>query len=85
MKYIQYFDIDEIYEQLQDYIYTNPIEDIDTLANLYEIDDVYDLTMNSCENRIDGCQVAGDSHISVILYLDHEDDDGFTMSFPAKF
>ena len=70
---------------MQDYIYTNSIEDIDTLANHYEIDDVYDLTINSFKNGIDSCQVTGDFKISVILYLDHEDDDGFTMSFPAKF
>ena len=85
LRFIQYLDIDEVYEQLQDYIYTNPIEDIDTLANHYEIDDVCDLTINSFKNGIDSCQVTGDFCISVILYLDHEDDDGFTMSFPAKF
>lgn len=85
LRFIQYLDIDEVYEQLQDYIYTNPIEDIDTLANHYEIDDVYDLTINSYKNGIDSCQVTGDFCISVTLYLDHDDDEGFTMSFSAKF
>lgn len=85
IRYVQDIDIDEVYEQLQDYIYTNTIEDVDTLANHYEIDDVYDLTINSCNKGIDSYMIKGDFTISVILYLDHEDDEGFTMSFPASF
>lgn len=85
LKYIPDIDIDEVYEQLQDYIYTNPIEDVDTLANHYEIDDVCDLTIKSCKKGIDSYMIEGSFTISVILYLDNEDDEGFSMSFPAMF
>ena len=85
MRFIQYLDIDKVYEQIQDYIYTNSIEDVDTLANHYEIDEVCDLNIESFKKGIDSCLVKGNFTISVILYLEHEDDDGFTMSFPAKF
>lgn len=84
-KYINDIDIDEVYEQLQDYIYTNTIEDVDTLANHYEIDDVYDLIIDSVRKGIDSCEIKGGFNLSVTLYLDHEDDEGFTMSFPATF
>lgn len=29
--------------------------------------------------------ISGEFNICVILYLDHEDEEGFPMSFPAKF
>ena len=85
IRFIKELDIDEVYEQLQDYIYTNSIEDVDTLANHYEIDEVYDLSIESFRKGIDSCMVKGSFNIGVTLYLEHEDDDGFTMSFPAKF
>lgn len=85
IRYVQDIDIDEVYEQLQDYIYTNTIEDVDTLANQYEIEDVYDLTINSCTKGIDSYMIKGDFIICVILYLDHEDEEGCTMSFSASF
>lgn len=84
-RFSHYLNIDRVYEQLQDYIYTNPLEDIDALANHYEVDDMDELVVDSFESGIDSCLVKGRFNISVNLYLDHEDDDGFTMSFPAKF
>lgn len=85
MRFIQYLDIDEVYEQIQEYVYTNPIEDVDTLANHYEIEDINDLAISSIKKGIDCYMVSGEFNIRVILYLDNEDEEGFPMSFPAKF
>lgn len=77
--------VNEIAEQLQDYLWLHVMSDLDCLGQRYEFDDLIDLRVDSF-TKIDettiNCKVSFES--GVTIYLDNEDETGFTMSFPSK-
>lgn len=75
---------DVIVEQIQEYMVLNVLPELDCLGHSYEFEDLSDLTVNikSVNEKRAECRL---SFISgVTIYLDSDDDSGFTMAFPSK-
>lgn len=73
-----------ISEQIQEYVWSHSIDDLDALAHHYEVEDVSDVDVLASEEK-EGCvEVNLTFEISVTLYMDNEDEDGFTMKFPSE-
>ena len=77
------FNLDDISMQLQEYVWTHPIDDLDPLAHSYEVDELQDLEINSYSGDKGLYRLETSFNLSVTLYIDNEDYQGFTMSFPA--
>lgn len=76
--------VNEIAEQLQEYLWTHVEAELDCLGQRYEFDDLMDLRVDSFEKTNDAtieCKVSFDSGITI--YMDNEDETGFSMSFPT--
>ena len=71
-------------EQIQGYVWTHPIDDLDSLAHHYEVEDVSDIHETASIYKGDAVEKRITFKISVTFYLDNEDHNGFKMSFPAK-
>ena len=69
--------------QLQEYVWTHPIDDLDPLAHSYEVEEIQDCEIKSYSKEDGYYKVETSFNISVTLYMDNEDVQGFTMSFPA--
>lgn len=78
-------ELSDISVQIQDYMWTNPVDDLDTLAHHYEIEDIDDFELIEIKQDSEEVQLSLKFIIHVTLYLDKEDDRGFTMDFPAVF
>lgn len=79
------FPVNEIAEQLQEYLWLNVESDLDCLGQRYEFDDLIDLRVESftkTEDKTIECEVSFKSGITI--YMDNEDETGFSMSFPSK-
>lgn len=78
------FDMDLIAEQLQEYLWTKPQDDLDCLGHHYELESIDNIHEDSCtvlpNGNFDLC-LSFRSYVTV--YLDNEDDSGMTYSFPA--
>lgn len=77
-------DNDRILEQLQEYIWLNPISDIDSLCHHYDVQDISDFEIESLSKTDEKEYVSALFNINVTLFLDSEDETGFFMQFPAK-
>lgn len=79
------FDLDDICDQLQEYLWMNPQDDLDSLGHHYEFDSIDNISMVRHTALQDGSY-----HISLLfdssitIYLDNEDDSGVSYSFPTK-
>jgi DGQHR domain-containing protein len=76
--------VDDIVEQLQNYYWQNEEGELASLSHHYEYEEMEDVEFVSAKLE-DGnvkCKMAFNS--SVTIYLDNEDDDGVTMSFPTE-
>lgn len=71
-------------EQLQDFLWQNVIDDLDCLAHHYEVDDISDFEVETCEKAIDSYRLTCNFNVTVDLFMDNEDNIGFPMTFPAK-
>ena len=78
------FDPDKLCEQIQEYVWTTPIDDLDPLGHHYDVDDISAFNIVSYQKGIDTIRVKVTFTISVNIYLDNEDDSGFFMQFPAE-
>ena len=78
------FDPDNLCEQIQEYVWTTPIDDLDPLGHHYDVDDISAFNIVSYQKGIDTIRVKVTFTISVNIYLDNEDDSGFFMQFPAE-
>ena len=74
----------DISEQIQEWVWAHPIEDLDILAHHYEVEDVSDMEILDYEEKNGVVVVKLTFMISVTLYMDNEDDKGFSMQFPAE-
>lgn len=78
------YDVNSIFEQIQDYLWLNPVSDLDKLGHHYDIEDIIDFKI--VQHRIDGekLEVESSFNIHVNIFLDNEDDSGFSMLFPSN-
>lgn len=76
--------VDDIVEQLQSYYWQNEDGELASLSHHYEYEEMEDVEMLSAalDDGSVKCKMAFNS--SVTIYLDNEDDDGVTMSFPTE-
>lgn len=76
--------IDAIIEQLQSYYWTTEDEELASLGHHYEYEEMEDVKLISAmvDDSSVKCKMAFNS--SVTIYMDNEDDDGLTLSFPTE-
>ena len=75
--------LDDISMQLQEYLWTHPIDDLDPLAYSYDVEELQDLKIKSYSGDKGSYRVETSFYISVTLHMDNEDYQGFAMTFPA--
>lgn len=79
------FDLDDICNQLQEYLWMNPQDDLDSLGHHYEFDSIDNVSMVRHKALSGDCyriSLLFDS--SITIYLDNEDDSGVSYSFPTS-
>lgn len=76
--------IDDIVEQLQSYYWTSEDGELASLGHHYEYEEMEDVDLISAtvDDGTVKCKISFNS--SVTIYLDNEDDDGVTLSFPTE-
>lgn len=76
--------IDDIVEQLQSYYWSTEDGELASLGHHYEYEEMEDVELVSAmvEDGAVKCEMAFNS--SVTIYLDNEDDDGVTLTFPTE-
>lgn len=76
--------IDDIVEQLQSYYWTSEDGELASLGHHYEYEEMEDVELISAtvDDGTVKCKISFNS--SVTIYLDNEDDDGVTLSFPTE-
>lgn len=77
------FDVDRLSEKVQEYVWTNPIDDLDPLGHHYDVEDLSDFNIESCQPGIDAFMVKASFTLTVNIYLDNEADSNFYMEFPT--
>lgn len=76
-------DLATIYEQIQNFLWVNSIEDFDELVHHYDVEDITDFDLSSLVRTIGGYDIICSFGINVNLYMDNDDITGFKMNFPA--
>ena len=76
-------DADDVSMELQEYMWTEEISDIAELGHHYEVEEISQLSISNCKKNGSNYVVDCKFEVSVILYMDNEDDSGFSMSFPV--
>lgn len=76
--------IDDVVEQLQNYYWVNEDGELSSLGHHYEYEEMANIDFVSAKLVNDNieCRISFES--SVTIYLDNEDDDGVTVSFPTE-
>lgn len=77
-------DPEDISMQLQEYFWSTPIDDLDPLAHSNEVEEINDLEIVNYKKDGSGFSVHCSFKIEVTLYIDNEDEHGFSMEFPAE-
>jgi len=77
------FNVDVLSEKIQEYVWTNPIDDLDPLGHHYDVEDLSDFTIDSSKEGIDALMVKASFTLTVNIYLDNEADSNFYMEFPT--
>ena len=77
-------DVGDILEQIQEYVWTNPIDDLDPLSHHYDVEDIANFRLE--ESHVEGNKLLMKATfgMDVSLYMDNEEDSGFSMAFPAE-
>lgn len=78
------FDIDTLSEELQEYMWVTPIDDLVLLGHHYDVENIENIKVESYKKGIDAYEVKASFDIYVNIFLDNEDDAGFNMEFPAE-
>lgn len=76
-------DPEDISMQLQEYFWSTPIDDLDPLAHSNEVEEINGLEIVSYKKEESGFSVRCSFQLEVTLYIDNEDEHGFSMEFPA--
>lgn len=77
-------DPEDISMQLQEYFWSIPINDLDSLAHSNEVEDINELKIVEYEKKGNGFFVRCSFKIETTLYIDNEDVNGFSIEFPAE-
>lgn len=75
--------IDDVWEQIQEYVWTNPIEDLEPLGHHYDVEDVADFKIEETRKEGNTLWMTTTFGLDVTLYIDDEEDSGFAMVFPT--
>lgn len=78
------FDTDALSEDLQEYIWVTPIDDLVILGHHYDVENIEKFKVESYKKGIEVYEVKASFDVYVNIYLDNEDDTGFNMEFPAE-
>ena len=77
------FDTGKLCEEFQEYMWLTSIDDLDVLGHHYEVENISDFKVEDWKEGIGAFEVKVSFSIYVNIYLDNEDDSGFSMEFPA--
>mgnify|MGYP002859525120 CR=1 FL=1 len=77
-------DVDSVCEQIQEYLWTNPVDELDMLGHHYETEDIEGFKIIKTEDNGESLFVKTTFSIHVTIHIDNEDDAGFSMQFPAE-
>lgn len=78
------FDVDKVSEELQEFIWVTPIDELVMLGHHYEVEDIEGFEIVQYKNGIDAYEIKATFNVYVNIYIDNEDDTGFNMEFPAE-
>lgn len=78
------FDKDAVSEELQEYMWANPIDELVILGHHYDVENIEDFKVVQYKKGIDACEVKVTFSVYVDIFMDNEDDTGFNMEFPAE-
>ena len=78
------FDSNKVCEELQEYLWKIEVDDLKTLGHHYDVENISKFEITDYEKDIDTFKVKATFSLYVNIYLDNEDDSGFSMEFPAK-
>lgn len=76
--------VNDIAEGLQEYLWTHVDSDLDSLGYRYEYEDLSDLEIEEYTNEGDQIHCTVKFNSGITIYIDNEDETGFSMSFPSK-
>lgn len=71
-------------EKILEYIWANPIDDLDSLAHHYETEDIDNFKVDKTKIDDNRLTIIASFDLEVNLFLDNEDNIGYPMSFPSK-
>lgn len=71
-------------ELIQDYVWTNPINDLDPLGHHYETGDISSFKVLQWESAENSLKLSVSFDLDVTIYLDNEDDLGYSIQLPAN-
>lgn len=77
------FSLNDVAEQLQDFFWTNIMDDLDCLGYRYEYEELSDLTIERYELKDNKYNLNVSFDSGITIYIDNEDQTGFAMSFPS--
>lgn len=78
------FDVESLREQVQEYIWTHPVDDLEPLGHRCEVEEIDEFKIEKYGERADGYDVKATFNVYVIIFLDNEDETGLSMHFPAS-
>ncbi len=78
------FDKDKLCEDLQEYLWMTQVDELDMLGHHYEVENIENFKVTQYKKEFDVLEVKVAFNVYVSIYLDNEDDSGFSMGFPAE-
>ena len=76
--------VDDIAEELQEYLWTHVESDLDCLGYRYEYDELSGLVVEDYDKNGERLRCSVKFNSGVTIYIDNEDETGFSMCFPSK-
>ena len=77
------FNAESLRENIQEYVWTHSIDDLEPLGYKYEVEEIGDFKIEKYGKAGDVYDVKASFNIYVIIFLDNEDETGYNMKFPA--
>ena len=78
------FDIDKVIEKLQEYLWENPVDELEILGHHYEVENIEDFKVVQYKKVVDSYVIKSTFSIYASIFIDNEDDVGFSLDFPAE-
>lgn len=77
------FDVESLRENIQEYVWSNPIDDLDPLGYRCEVEEIDDFEIVEYGGSDSGFDIKAAFNIYVNIFMDNEDEVGFSMQFPS--